>query len=213
MRVHILSTGFTPEVFSNPLKAIAKTGADRAIAVRSKREMSKDDKAKALRVIAEVKKIVDDTREERVDDSSFENAVRDCIKILDSTGIEDELFVHIGGGERHIALALLYATLFVKRNTHILVTKRTGEFKPEVLPAIPSPYDLSEAQKQVLKTVGKSRKLKDIVATLKGEKTKDYPRIYRHLENLVKMGLVDSDRKKREYARTLLGNLVVEGFE
>ncbi|MFA6049173.1 MAG: hypothetical protein WC792_04510 [Candidatus Micrarchaeia archaeon] len=202
-----MSVGFTPEIFSSLLKA----GADRAIAVHSKRPAGKDAQQRARETINEIRRNID-TKEERINDAPFENAVRDCIKILESTGKEDELFVHIGGGERHIALALLYATLFVKRNTHLIVTMRTGELKPEILPAIPSPYNLSEAQKSVLNSVGKGRKLKDVVAALKGKKEKDYPRIYRHLENLAKLGLVTVSNKK-EYTRSLIGNLVVDGFE
>jgi len=214
MRVHIMSVGFTPEVFES-LKAAVKTGVDRAIAIHSKRSVSKEVSEKVKATIGEIKKWVN-TQEEFIVDESFEEAVRECIRILNSTNKNDELYVHIGGGERHIALALLYATFFTKRKMHLIVTTRigefktVGEFKTEVLPPIPNPFSLSSAQMKVLKAVKMDRKLKEIVEELRGEK-KDYPRVYRHLENLANMGLLSFNQDKKEYSTTFLGKLVLEG--
>jgi len=200
-----MSVGFTPEIFEESLKTAVKKGADRAIVIHAR--SSKEEKLKET--IQKIKSWIS-TKEEYITDEPFEKAVAECIRILNSTDKDDELYIHIGGGERHVALALFYATFFVKRNMQLVVTIRKADrFETETLPVIPNPFSLSPAQKKVLGAAKQNRKLKNIVDSLKGGR-KDYPRIFRHLNNLVRMGLVSSNPEK-EYSQTLWGRLLMEG--
>ena len=52
----------------------------------------------------------------------------------------------------------------------------------------------------------------DVFDKLKGEK-KDYPRIYRHLENPVGRGLLSVDSDTKRYTQTFLAKLVLEGLK
>jgi CRISPR locus-related DNA-binding protein len=209
MKIHVMSVGFTPKVFEDSLKTAVKTGADRAIVIHSK---DRSEREKVRETIENIKSWMS-TREEFITDEPFEKAVRECIRILNSTGRDDELYIHIGGGERHIALALLYATFFVKRKMHLLVTiRKAGKFKTEPLPPISAPFVLSSAQKKVLEAVKQDRKLKEIVDDLKGER-KDYPRIFRHLNNLESMGFVSFNQDEKKYSQTFWGRLLLEGYK
>jgi CRISPR locus-related DNA-binding protein len=189
------------------MKSLVQAGADKAIAVHAKRNVRQETKD----AIREIKNWVN-TEERLIQDEPFEQAVRECISVLNSTGVDDELFVHVGGGERHVALALLYATFFVKRRMRIIVTTRTGEFKTESLPRMPLMFSPSGAQEKVLEALDKDGKpLGEVVAALKGDPKNDSPRVCRHLGNLADNGLVEQDPKTKKYSITFIGKLVREG--
>ena len=206
MKVHVMTIGFTPQVFTS----FIRQGADRVIAIRSG---NRDPQTDA--VIAELERILGKRQVEvRVpkNDESFGALVKEFIGILNSIPDGAEVFVHIGGGMRHLAAALLYSTMFIDRSVTIVCTSRLPKgnkvvFEHETFPNIPLHFKLSGAKAAVLDRISKPMKLVEIVGGKLSDKEKrrEMPRIHRLLKALIQDGLVEFNTETKRYSKTIAG--------
>src|SRR5271157_3364122 len=103
-KIHILPTGFTPQVFTDSAGAIVKEGADRIISLHT----SGDEKEACRKVKATVRDIEKAfgirVEEREVPDKSFWSMTQHLVRLLSGFSFEDQLFLHLGGGKRHLGL-------------------------------------------------------------------------------------------------------------
>ncbi len=208
MKVHVMTVGFTPQVFT----AFIRQGADRVIAITS----SSEDKRtrEALEVLNRTPGLKGKIEEETPRQESFRGLVREMMGYLNSTSKDDKVFVHIGGGMRHMAAALLYATFFVDRRIQIVCTTRIGEgkkvlFEHETFPNLNIHSKLGESRQQVLNAINGEMKLVEIVEALNGDKKKNMPRVHRLLQKLKEAGLVEFNTETKKYSKTMAGEFAV----
>lgn len=210
MKVHIMTVGFTPEVFTS----FIKEGGDKIVAIHSDKP-----EERTVNVIKELKKIVgaSNIEEEYIKKDSFKEIIQKMIDIIKSTNKEDELYIHIGGGERHLALALLYATFFVDRKMKIVCTtrlpgERVTSFEHEILSSIKFYRKLSEPQSRIIKQLKSPMRLTEIVKKIiekeGGNKDTLTPGIHRHVKRLVEEGILDYDEKERLYSLSIVGKFL-----
>ena len=212
-----MTVGFTPKVFTD----FIKYGADKIIAIHSDNEHPK-----VRETIRELKTLVKDTKSVQVKyvtrGKTFLEIVQEVMRTITSeTDSSDDIFVHIGGGERHMALALLYATFFCERKMQIVCTTRikdgrteTLAFEHDVMPTMPVNLKLSKSQKEVMKALERGRPewngLTELAKIVGGRREQTMPRIHRHLKNLTGIGLVEKNAKTRKYRLTIPGRLALE---
>ncbi len=211
MKVHVMTVGFTSEIFTT----FIRHGADKVIAIRSKNRDPQTDKAldELGRVLGRghVEVIVPENEE------SFASLVKQFIRVLSSIPDGAEVFVHIGGGMRHLAAALLYATMFISRRVTIVSTSRLPKggklvFEHETFPNIPLHLKLSDAKLEVLRRISKPMKLVEVVGEKLSEKEKrrEMPRVHRLLKSLAEDGLVEYEPKGKTYRKTMAGEFAVQ---
>lgn len=205
MKIHLLTIGFTEEVFRKPLMS---RGADRVIAIHSPRET--DEVARTLR---ELRSWGLDVEEKVLDDSNFRALVPRMLALIESQPREAELFAHIGGGERHMALALLYATFFAGREMEIIVTTRIKEgdkttFEHDSLPALHFQRTLSAPKRKIMRILRRPMRLSEIVRKLGGNPEREMPRVFQLLKTLKKDGFVGYDSETKLYEKTVVGEMV-----
>jgi len=224
MKVHIMTVGFTPRVFTT-FEGLAKLGADKIIAINSDNEH-----VKVQETIRALKSLVKDTKSLQIKyvtkGKTFLAIVQELLRTINAeTTPDDEVFVHIGGGERHLALALLYATFFCNdRKMKVVCTTRILEgknetlvFNHEIMPTMPLNLKLSKSQAEVMKALeareNSWKSLTELSKLMGGKKEKTMPRIHRHLKNLQAAGLVEKDEKTRKHRLTTPGQLALEAVK
>lgn len=209
MRVHIIPLGFTPAVFTNSQGPLMKSGADKIIAIHTK-ESDPDSKEKVEKTYNEVKKKLAGVDIERIDydKMTFADFVGSFVKLYERFGNSDSIFVHIGGGQRHIGIALIYASFFTSKNVIMIPVLEYGsnpaDYEYEIVHPI-KPVELTTAQKKILKLVMEKsgQTLREISLRENSEKPESVsPTILRHLRNLVvhKLVLFDGETKSYEAA-------------
>jgi len=212
MKTHVMTIGFTPQVFTT----FISKGADRVVAIRSKQKDPRTDEViKELRGIPGLEKKVEVVTPKSED--SFKGLVKEMIRVLNSTPEKGEVFVHIGGGMRHMAAALLYATFFVDRDMQVVCTSRLPKgkkiaFEHETLPSIPLHFKLSPTRLKLLSVIKEPMSLTQIAEALGGEKKKQMPRAHRLLKSLVKDGFLEYNPKTKKYEKTVAGELAEAGL-
>ena len=222
MKIHIVSLGFTPEVFTRI--GLKTGGIDRIIIVRH-REEDPENKKRAEAAIEEIEHFTGiKTETEFAKERKLMPLIFQFMRLLTRFGKDDEIFLHIGGGERHIPLALLYASFFVKRNINIVATVRqlSGQkidFEYEMIPAAPLYRPMSKTPRKILETLDNSGPLKlmQIVKKMPSAKSKKdesrlAPGVYKHLEKLRKMNYVRFDEGQRLYSISKTGKLLLNSF-
>lgn len=206
MRVHIIPLGFTPEVFTNSQGPLMKNGADKIIAVHTK-ETDKQSREKNEQTFNEIKRKLVGVDIERIDydKMTFTEFVQAFVKLYDRFGNSDSIFVHIGGGQRHIGIALIYASFFTSKNVIMIPVLEYGsnpaDYEYEIVHPI-RPVELTGAQKKILKLVMEKpgQTLREISLRENSEKPESVsPTILRHLRNLVAHKLVLFDEKNKSY--------------
>ncbi|MFO7872317.1 MAG: DUF6293 family protein [Candidatus Undinarchaeales archaeon] len=222
MKIHVVSLGFTPEVFTRI--GLKTGGIDRVIIVRHKTE-EKENKKKVQDAIKEIEKYTGlETETEFAKKRELMPLIKQFTELFKNFSKNDEIYLHIGGGERHIPLAMLYASFFVKRNIKIVTTTRIkkGEemdFDYEMLPAAPLYRPISEKKKKIMKILQKEgpSKLMKIVKKMPGVKDKKdeervAPGAYKHLDQLKELNYVSFAEESKEYAITKLGKLLLNSI-
>lgn len=210
-KIHILSTGFTPQVFTDSAGAIVREGADRIISLHT----SGDEKEACRKVKATVKDIEMTfgihVEELEVPDKSFWSMTRHLVRILNGFSFEDRLFLHLGGGKRHLGLGLIYASFMVDRRITLVPTMEYGfkegrRFSYEYVPTL-KPQKLTISQLMVLRILKEvdGGRLTDVVAEMKQPFGSRAPSIYRHLKNLFSLNMVAFDPISKRYSITTLG--------
>ena len=185
---------------------LVQVGAEKIVTIHSpiSDQVVRD---KVNNTLKEVKKRFPITIEQMVvSQTSFMGFVNEFIRLFNSFEDSDDIFVHIGGGERHIGIALVYASSFSKKNIHLIPVLEYGhenvEYKYALIPPL-MPVELTSTQRKVLKMVSNSPglTLKDLALIENPEKPQSTaPSLSRHLRNLVEYHLVDYDPKSRGYA-------------
>jgi hypothetical protein len=145
----------------------------------------------------------------------FSDLVKEIKNELERFGSSDEIYLHLEGGERHIILAMCYASFFVRRNIRVLVTtkkynKGVEERELSIIPAIPS-YELTPVQHKALQLVAErdGQTLTEISSRINKKKPKAIaPAVLRNLRKLVELNLVSlSQKDKKVYSITASGRL------
>lgn len=202
MRVHILSVGFTPKVFTHAAGPLVKFGADKIIAVHT--PVTEDVKEKVAHTIEELSKLNVPIEQITIKGENFIDFVETFIHLLDRFGDSDEIYLHIGGGEPHLRMALVYASFFSKKNIKLVPVVEYGqndEYKYAVIPPL-SPIELTTAQKKVLRLVAEkpNQTLRDLASRQNAEApASTAPGILRHLRRLVEYRLIDFERETKSY--------------
>jgi len=141
--------------------------------------------------------------------------IEECIGLLKRFGPGDVVYLHLGGGERFVGIALLYASFFSKVNVRVVQVLEYGldtttPFRYEVFPSLP-PYPLSSAQRKVLSLVAEKagQKLTELARRVSPEKPERVtPSLLRQLRNLQELGFVEQDEGKT-YAVSGSGKMVL----
>ena len=202
MRVHILSVGFTPKVFTHAAGPLVKFGADKIIAVHT--PITEEVKEKVAHTIDELNKLKVPIEQITIKGDTFIDFVEAFIHIFNRFGDSDEIYLHIGGGEPHLRMALVYASFFSKKNIKLVPVVEYGqndEYRYAVIPPL-SPVELTSAQKKVLRLVAEKQgqTLRDLAVRQNAEAPESTaPGILRHLRRLMEYHLVDFDRDTKSY--------------
>ncbi len=219
MKIHVVSLGFTPEVFTRI--GLKTGGIDKIIIVRHKTE-DKEKQEKVKNAIEEIEKYTGlETETEFAEKREIMPLINQFTKLFKTFNEDDEIYLHIGGGERHIPLAMLYASFFVKRNITIVTTTRIkkGEeidFDYEMLPSAPLYRPLAEKKLEILEKLDKNGDLKlmQLVNKMPDVKTKQdegrvAPGIYKHLNQMKELGYVSYEENSKKYSITKIGKLLL----
>lgn len=214
MKIHIIPTGFTPIVFTDSAGSIVREGADRIISLH---EPYKDrwEKATVEETIKKVKETFRiDVEQRLVRSKEFTGIVQELKELLLKFSEDDLVFLHLGGGQRHLGIALVYASFFARKKNTVLVAaveygfeKGRGFRFEELLPLVPQRP--TSAQKKVLNAVIKCKKVRltGIITELGGEFSSKAPSVLRHLRNLEGMNLVRYDHEEKTYSPTNIAML------
>lgn len=219
MKIHVVSLGFTPEVFTRI--GLRTGGIDKVIIVRHKTE-EEEDKKKVQDAIEEIEKYTGlKTVNEFAKKRELMTLIKQFTELFKTFSKEDEIYLHIGGGERHIPLALLYASFFVQRNITVVTTtriKKNGEmdFDYDMLPAAPLYRPISDKKNEILQVLEKEgpSKLMGIVKKMSDVKNREdegrvAPGVYKHLDQLKDLNYVSFAEDTKKYSITKLGKLLL----
>ncbi len=205
MRIHILPVGFDASVFTHSAGPLVKFGADKLITIHTPMTEEKD---KVEKTINDLKKLQAPIEHVSVESKTFVGIVQEFIKLFNRFGESDEIFVHIGGGQRHLGVALVYASFFSKRNIKLIPVLEYGtatkSFEYAVIPQL-SPIELTDPQKKILKLVAEKegQTLRDLAVRQNGADPETVaPGILRHLRNLIEYHLVSFDPMTKVYTAT-----------
>ena len=209
MRIHVITPGFTKEVY----QILAKTGADRIVAVHSAFG-DKEAKDKVATTIREVEELTGQKIDVRtVREEKFEEFIKYFIDLFKEFSETDEIFIHLGGGERFLGIAAMYASFFVNRNIKAIATiEITGKEKPkytyDILPSLPI-YVPGKTKREILKILKSSPDLTltEIASKLKGVSK---PAVHAHLADLKRSGFIEFNEGDRKYKLSPTGSLVLE---
>lgn len=232
LRIHIMPIGFTPEVFTvkdGPLVELVlksktgplvEVGTDKIITLHTRlNEEDNEIKAKVDKTINKLRETFPSIplEEELIEEGSFMSAVKYCIRLLNRFGNSDQIFVHLGGGERHLGLALTYASFFSNNQIMLLPVLEYGignkkQFKYEQIPPL-KPVEISDSNKKILQLVAEKdgQTLTEISKRISknGDATTIAPSVFRHLKKLKECNLVDFDSTEKKYHPTKLSSLFI----
>lgn len=205
MKIHILPVGFDASVFTHSAGPLVKFGADKLITLHTPMT---EEKEKVEKTLNELKKLQAPTEHVTVESKTFIGIVREFIRLFNRFGESDELFVHIGGGQRHLGVALVYASFFSKRNIKLIPVLEYGSatksYEYAVIPPL-SPVELTDPQKRILKLVAEKegQTLRDLAVRQNSADPETVaPGILRHLRNLIEYHLVSFDPATKAYTAT-----------
>jgi len=193
MKIHFLAIGFTPGVF----KPIASIGADKIIGFHIGPE---DKKNKEVINFLE-KNLGIKVVKKRLEPQELEKLAKEVKKIVEKeTNPGDEVYFHIGGGQRELGLALTLVSLALDYPVN-LVLSRPG-VKPVITKSVPVRTLLTEKQIKALKEINKTITLTELAEKLKIAK----PGVHRMLSTLARYGLVE--KVEGGWKRSLVGELI-----
>jgi CRISPR locus-related DNA-binding protein len=209
MRIHVITPGFTKEVY----QILAKIGADRIVAVHSAFS-TKETREKVDNVIKEVEHLTGQKVDFRVvKGEKFEEFIKYFIDLFKEFSETDQIFIHLGGGERFLGIAAMYASFFVNRNIKAISTiEVTGKDKPnftyDVLPSLPL-YKIGKTKHNILRVLKESPglTLTEIFDKLKGVSK---PAIHTHLTGLSNCGFIELEEGTKKYKLSSTGSLMLE---
>jgi len=209
MRIHVITPGFTKEVY----QILAKTGADRIVAVHSDFG-TKETKEKVATTIREVEELTGQKIDVRTTKGQkFEEFIKYFIDLFKEFSETDEIFIHLGGGERFLGIAAMYASFFVNRNIKAISTiEVTGKDRPkysyDILPSLPL-YKLGKTKREILKVLKSNP---DLTLTEIADKLKDVskPAVHTHLAGLKSNGFIEFDEGTKTYHLSPTGSLILE---
>ncbi|MFC2154303.1 hypothetical protein ACFLRC_02350 [Candidatus Altiarchaeota archaeon] len=220
MKIHILSVGFTPDIFTNAKTSpLITKGADKIIAIHSS-NLSPENKQKVEKTIEALSNFTGIPLQLHIiDDTSFANVVIELTQIINEYEGE-EVYIHITAGERHISSALFYAASFSETNSKIVVINR---YKEDIdlqnyflLPRIPVYNKISQHQSQILndlKENGESRLIEIVKRTSDTSEKEDIrrrsPGTFAHLKRLTNLGFISFDDFSKEYQITTTGRILL----
>lgn len=218
LKIHILPVGFTPEVFTDATGPLIRIGADKIITLHTK-VTEENIKEKVEKTKEEIKNSFRGVAIESIDveNESFIGIVQEYIKLLNRFGGSDQIYVHLGGGERHLGLALIYASFFSNKKITLIPVLEYGigekrTFKYEEIPPI-KPIELTDTTKKVLGLVMEKdgQTLTEIAKRYSkdSDPVKIAPSIFRHLKNLQDDNLVSFDQAEKSYYPTALSSLFI----
>ncbi|MBN1159608.1 MAG: hypothetical protein JXA43_00015 [Candidatus Diapherotrites archaeon] len=231
-KIHIGTIGFEPHIFL----PVLTEGVDKLIVFRSSFPNDKTDAAIAhLKGMFTMQKPPVSSNMQNFEVFSlkkraFIDLVNEIIDLVNkNTKPNDEVYVHIGGGLRLHATALLYASFFLERNIKIICTilPQEGLLEVHTFPAPPLQQIAKPKELKILTVLrnleahqGSDRpiRLADIAnafsKTIKERNGKNIvPGIHHHLKNLVEKGLIAFDSEKKEYKLTMMGNFLLHAQE
>jgi predicted transcriptional regulator len=207
-----MPVGFTPEVFTSKTGPLVQLGADRIIALHSAFGGQRE-REQVNTTIREIERVAGMKVEKIVlNGKTMSQFIEECLKLLNSFATDD-IHIHLGGGERFLSLALIYASVLsaAKPRFVIALEMREGNgFTYDLMPAF-SINAPSRVQLEILRTItGKPQRLVEV------SKRADYNNmrtasagVYRHLKKLKEKGFVETTRNK-EYKLTTLGEIVAK---
>src|SRR3989344_5343564 len=138
MRIHLIFPGFTQEVFTGQTAPLLTIGADKILAIHTKvSDLTIEEKVQqTLNSIKNVYKGPFDYIE--LPKTAFSEIVLRIKKILESFSSKDIIYIHIGGGERHLAMASIFASsLTAQKINFISVVELENKFEYATVPKLP----------------------------------------------------------------------------
>jgi len=214
MRVHIISPGFTTDVFVNNTAPLVRIGVDQLVMIHCtypNQKIEKDVQA----VIESVEKYLNMTSTIiTLREKTFSGLINEIRHLIENFGQGDEIYLHLEGGERHVGLAMTYASFFVRRKIKLVFATEYGseqkEYKFEMMPPIPL-YDLTKKQMEILKLVAgkEGQTLTELSGRINEENPKNIaPAVLRQLKALGKLNLISVEQNgKKTYSITASGRL------
>jgi predicted transcriptional regulator len=212
--VHIISPGFTTKVFVNNSAPLVRIGVDKLVMIHcaypdQKTEKDVQNVIESIEKYLKMKSTIITLREK-----TFSGLINEIHSIIEGFGQGDEIYLHLEGGERHVGLAMTYASFFVRRKIKLVFATEYGskdkEYRFEMMPPIP-PYDLTKKQMEILKLVAdtEGQTLTELSGRINEENPKNIaPAVLRQLKALSELNLIMVDQNgKKTYTITASGRL------
>ncbi|MCL5125526.1 MAG: hypothetical protein M1511_13720 [Deltaproteobacteria bacterium] len=160
MRIHIISPGFTPEVFVDEknieIAPLGRIGVDKLVLIHT--PYPNQEIEKKVELVVEKLETHLKMKSTRITlrEKTFSKLINEIRQIIDSFGQGDEIYLHLEAGERHVVLAMAYASFFARRRVRLVFATEYGsgkkDYQFEMMPPIPT-YKLTRKQKEALKLV------------------------------------------------------------
>ncbi len=214
MRIHVIAPGFDPAVFTYATGPMFRFGVDKLFSVHTP-ILDKETEIKVERTLAKVEELTRLKADRKtLHSKTFPDLVDELRRFLNGFGDSDEIYVHLEGGERHVGLAMVYASFFVRKKLQVIIPTEYGKDGKdgvlELMQPIPA-MELSDKQREVLRLVAskEGQTLTELAERInKDSPTSVAPGVFRQLRTLAGFKLVALvENGKKTYAITSTGRL------